>query len=449
MPAKKSLHTHHRPIRGERMFADVRVTHLENGVVVATETVPKLRSASLGVYLDIGSRDEAAATNGLAHFFEHMVFKGTEAHNALEIVKCFESTGGQINAYTSKEQTCFYAKVVDTEVAAGLSMLLEMVLQATFAPSDLEKEKDVIIEEIKGGNDNPEDYIYDLFSEAFFSKHSLGFPIAGCEKSVKGLKRSHLIDHQRRSAASTPLFVLAVGQVHHDEVVNIARRSFGLPKTFRGGRGPNPKGRRSVLRPGVALKPRHVLEGKSVHQVTALLGGPSYDWDHPNRYALLLLNTILGDGMSSKLFQSVREEQGLVYNIYSNPEFLINAGVFTIGFATEPKDLKKAILEINKQITELKRQGLTPAELDFAKKNLRGSVLLGLESTNTRMANLSRQLMYGKPDEGIDKILEKMDRVSLADVRKCIRDVFVSDKWGSAAIAPKKAKVSIGGLLSF
>lgn len=438
---------------------DIRTTRLENGVVVATESLPTVRSASLGVYLDIGSRDEVAATNGLAHLFEHMVFKGTPKHGSLEIVKCFEATGGQINAYTSKEQTCFYAKVVDTEVNAGLSMLLEMVLESTFDPVELEKEKDVIIEEIKGGNDNPEDYIYDLFSQAFFDKHSLGYPIAGDEKTVKGLTRQHLLDHQRKAARNLPVFVTAVGRVSHDEVVAITRKAFGL--AGKGGKAagklPNDFAavragafvRKTTPRPGAKLRPRHMVEKRPVQQVTALLGGPGYAWAHDNRYALLLLNTILGDGMSSKLFQSVREALGLVYTIYSSPDFMINAGVYAIGFATEPKDIGKAVKEISKQLTLLKKEGLKKDEMDFAKANLRGSILLGLESTNTRMANLSRQLMYGEKGESIEKILHRLDQVSSADVKRAIKDTFRAERWSSAAILPKKANLSMGRLLDF
>jgi predicted Zn-dependent peptidase len=441
---------------------NVRTTRLENGVVVASESLPDIRSASLGVYLDIGSRDETPATSGLAHFFEHMVFKGTPKHDALQIVKIFESTGGQINAYTSKEQTCFYAKVVDTEVKPGLEMLLEMVLESHFDPIELEKEKEVIIDEIKGGNDNPEDYVYDLFSQAFFAEHPLGVPIAGTAKTVKGLTREMLFEHQRKAAETAPLFVVAVGRVDHAEVVEIARKAFGLGPR---GKSPSPRlsasraasrrstalmaERRTAERAGHVHKPRHLVEKRPVHQVTALLGGPGYAWDHPNRYALLLVNTVLGDGMSSKLFQSVREALGLVYTIYSSPEFLINAGVFAIGFATEPKDLGKATKEINRQLQALRKTGLSKSEMDFAKANLRGSVLLGLESTNTRMANLSRQLLSGKSGESIETVLKHLDEVKPAAVRQCIRDVFRAKHWASASIVPRQAKVSMGRLLDF
>jgi predicted Zn-dependent peptidase len=420
--------------------------------VVATESLPKVRSASIGVYLDIGSRDEDPRTNGLAHLFEHMVFKGTKKHDALEIVQVFESTGGQVNAYTSKEQTCFYAKVVDTDVTRGLSMLLEMVLESEFDARELSKEKDVIIEEIKAGFDNPEDYVYDLFSSAFFDTASLGYPIAGSEKTVKSLTRAHLVEHQRKAAQGLPFFVAAVGRVDHAEVVEAVRKAFRLrPAKLPVHKGTLPAGagRAAADRPRLALKPRHLVEARPVNQVTALLGGPCYDWAHPNRFAMLLLNTVLGDGMSSKLFQSVREKLGLVYNIYSNPEFLINAGVFAIGFATEPKDIPRAVKEINKQIGLVKKHGLEASELEFAKRNISGGILLGLESTSTRMATLSRQLMYGRPEETVDRILARLEAVTLADVRRAIDDVFDSRRWASAAVAPAKARISLDRLLDF
>ncbi len=445
------------------LTSNIKTTVLENGVVIASEYLPAIRSASMGVYLDTGSRDEVPRTSGLSHLFEHMVFKGTKKHDALTIVKCFESTGGQVNAYTSKEQTCFYAKVVDTEVAASLSMLLEMVLESTFDETELRKEKDVIIEEIKGGEDNPEDYIYDLFSKAYFDKQSLGFAIAGTARTVKGLTRDDLLLHQKRTTQELPLYVLAVGNVNHEELVQITRKAFAkdLGKRARVNRKPNSnlksnlkldvtgRLRQPLVRPEGIGQSQHLLEKKPVHQVTAILGGPGYAWNHPNRLALFLMNCIFGDGMSSKLFQSVRESLGLVYTIYSNPEFMINTGVYSIGFATEPKDLPKAMKEINKQIIAIKKDGLTKKEIEFAKASLRGGILLGLESTSTRLSSLSRQTMYGQPGESIDKILQKMDKVTTQDIQLCIQDTFQSKKWASAAIVPTKATVDLAKWIDF
>ncbi len=426
---------------------NIQVTTLENGVIVATDIMPGVRSASLGVYLDIGSRDEKAGTNGLAHLFEHMVFKGTQNQNALEIVKSFEASGGQVNAYTSKEQTSFYAKVIDNEVPRALSTLLDMVLSPLFDNADLEKEREVIIEEIRGGKDNPEDYIYDLYSDAFYGSQSLGYPIAGTEKSVRGLQRKHLVWHQDLVAQKYPVYVLAVGNVSHAEIVEITRQKYALSKKAKV--GTKHLLRKPLLRKASRPMSKHLDDRRKVEQATVLIGGPGYAWDHNNRFALLLLNSILGDGMSSRLFQNLREAHGLVYNIYSSPEFLIGTGTFSIGFATEAKNLQKAFLEISREIKALKKDNVQEKDLDFAKKNVCGSILLSLESTYSRMGNLSRQIMYRDKSETLDVILKKIEAVNLQDIKLCIRDIFKSEKWSSALIASPKAKVDIAKALDF
>lgn len=434
-----------RPGPSLRAKADIRVTTLPNGTVVATERMEGIRSASLGVYLDTGSRDEKRERNGIAHFFEHMVFKGTARHSALELVQAFEGTGGQVNAYTSKEQTCFYAKVTDSEVPKGLSILLDMTLSATFPAEEVVKEKEVIIEEIKGANDNPEDYIYDLFSQAYFGDHALGMPIAGTEESVRGLSRKYLLDHQKRARETLPLFVVAVGKVVHAEVVALTEEAFarldgrgggaGTPGTRRPGSARKPFPRRPFH-----PKPGHLVERRKVQQANVILGGPGYAQGDPRRYPLLILHSVLGDGMSSRLFQNLREDHGLVYSIYSNPEFLDGMGGFSIGFGTEARHLEKAMREIGAELRRLKKDGITEAELDFAKKSLSGGVLLGLESSYTRMGHLSRLLMNPKGEKSIEEALRNLDKVRLADIRACVAEVFDVRRWGSAAILPTEGK---------
>ncbi len=426
---------------------DIKVTELENGVLVATESLPKLHSASLGVYLDIGSRDENAQTNGLAHLFEHMVFKGTDSHSALELVKSFEASGGHVNAFTSKEQTCFYAKMVDSEAMKGLSLLLDMALNGVFDEDELRKEKDVIIEEIKGGNDNPEDSIYDLFSDAYYGKQGLGFPIAGDEKTVSRLTRSHLSSHRDLVRRRLPVFVIGVGNISHAETVRVARESFGLPR--KPGANGSVKLRKPLARTVSSFRPQHRVDHKTVQQVNVMLGGPGFAFNDTSRFPLILVNTVFGDGMSSRLFQNLREEHGLVYNIYSSPEFLIRTGLFTIGFATEPAHLQKALREIAREIKRLKDEGLSAAELDFAKANVRGSILLSLESTQSRMSHIARRLLNRKEEEPLEATLKRLDAVSLKDVQGCVRRVFDPDKWATAAIAPKKNRARIEAALEF
>ncbi len=431
----------------KKKVADIKVTELENGVLVATESLPNLHSASLGVYLDIGSRDESAPTNGLAHLFEHMVFKGTDTHSALELVKSYEASGGHVNAFTSKEQTCFYAKMVDSEAMKGLSLLLDMALNATFDEEELRKEKDVIIEEIKGGNDNPEDSIYDLLSDAFYGKQGLGFPIAGDEKTVAGLTRAHLSAHRDLVRRRLPVFVIGVGNLSHAETVRVTREAFGLPR--KQGAGAPIQSRRPLARRIVACKPRHLIDHKSVQQVNIMLSGPGYAFNAQARFPLILINTIFGDGMSSRLFQNLREEYGLVYSIYSNPEFLIGSGLFTIGFATEPAHLQKALREIAREIKRLKNEGLSAPELEFAKANVRGSILLSLESTQSRMSHIARRLLNRKDEEPLEATLQRLDAVTQKDVQVCLQRVFAPEKWASAAIAPKKTRVPIVSALNF
>ena len=423
----------------------LRIEQLENGVWVATESLPHIRSASVGIYVDTGSRDESPQSNGLSHFFEHMVFKGTENIEPLEIVRRFEATGGQINAYTSKEQTCFYGKVVDTEVASALEVLMDMVLAAKLDSVDIKKEKEVVLEEIRGTQDHPDDLVYDLFSEATYGTHALGLPIAGTEKSVRGLNRKLLQNHRDHIGLQVPIAIVAVGHVDHDEVLSQVRKRFKLrsqAKTL-------PKKPRSALaRIQGEFRAGHKTLGKEVQQATVLIGGPAYSWSAPQRYPLLLLHSALGDGMSSKLFQNLRETYGLVYNIFSNPEFLSHEGLFTIGFATEPKNLVKAIQEIGKELAAIRKTGLTAKELDFAKKNITGGILLGLESTSARMATLGRRLLGGKPQEDLNIILKGIESVTRDDILACAREVMNPNQWSGAAVLPKDCKIDLGKLLA-
>jgi predicted Zn-dependent peptidase len=453
-----------------------QATRLANGALIATDSLADVRSGSLGVYLDIGSRDEADHTNGLAHLFEHMVFKGTPKYSSLQIVQRFEASGGQVNAYTSKEQTCLHAKVVDTEVNASLSMLMSMALDSHFDPAELKKEKEVIVEEIHSVHDNPEEHVYELFSTAVFGDHPVGRPIAGTDKSVRGMQRKDLLAHQELTRNRAPMLITAAGKVDHDSIVDLACKAFkvkgqtaakvdpttiGLMRTDASLSQEAPPKKQSLktgvtatIRPrlerGVpAMVARHLSDKRKVQQCNVLLGGPAFGWDDDRRLALILLNLVLGDGMSSRLFQSVREERGLVYSIYSNPEFLIGCGVFSIGFATEAGDLPKALTAICGEIKRLKREGLPTKELNDAKRNLRGSVLLGLESTNARMGSLARQVFYGTGIEGVDRFLQRAEKVTTAQVRACIDIVFDSKKWSSAIVGPEEVKLNIASALRF
>ncbi|HLU69534.1 MAG TPA: pitrilysin family protein [Fibrobacteria bacterium] len=430
-------------------------TLLENGLWVATETLPHVRSASLGVYLDTGSRDEQPGANGLAHFFEHMVFKGTPRRGPLDIVRRFEATGGQVNAWTSKEQTCFYGKVVDSESDGALDVLLDMVFNGKFDAEDIRKEKDVVIEEIRSVNDSPDDLVHELFSRASFGTHALGRPIAGTEKSVRTLNADLLRGHRDAARGAVPAAVIAVGSVDHNEVVARVRRHFRLgPARQRAAAlqaartRTGPATRAPLNRLPAAFSAQHVMQARDVQQATVLIGGAGCAARDADRYPLLLLHCVLGDGMSSRLFQNIRETHGLVYSIYTMPEFMSREGTFGIGFATDPAQVAKAIREAGRELARVREEGLSTTDLRRAKANIKGSVLLSLESTGSRMSGLARRVLGDRWEETPEKILEKVDAVTRADILRCARQYLRPDTWASAAVVPKGFKADLGALLA-
>jgi predicted Zn-dependent peptidase len=427
-----------------KKLSSIRYQSLENGVWVATESLPHVRSVSMGVYLDTGSRDETPDINGLSHFFEHMVFKGTQRLNPLDIVRRFEATGGQVNAYTSKEQTCFYGKVVDIEMESALDALLDMVLAAKFDPVDIEKEKEVVIEEIHSVDDSPDELVYELFSRAAHGTHALARPIAGTAKTVRGLTRDMLVRHREAARMRVPVVVVAVGHVDHDAFVAQVRRRYKLTSKKSASSAPRP----FLERKPAEFHARHLLRSKDVQQASVILGGPGYAWHSPQRFPLLLLHCVLGDGMSSKLFQNLRETHGLVYSIFSNPEFLAREGLFNVGFATDSKNLEKAVREILRELARLRKQGLTARELDFAKENVTGGILLGLESTSTRMGALARRLLGGDPEQTLEQVITRLQAVTRADVLRCAQEVLRPGTWASAAVLPKGVKVDFAKMLA-
>ena len=409
-----------------------------------------MRSVSLGVYLDTGSRDETPASSGLAHFFEHMVFKGTPKLGPLDIVRRFEATGGQINAWTSKEQTCFYGKVVDTEAGGAQDVLLDMVFNAKFAPSDTRKEKDVVIEEIRSVLDTPDELAHELFAGATFGDHALGRPIAGTEASVRGLTGAQLKAHRDAARARTPAAVVAVGRVDHDETVARVRRYFGIGSKARASRGSplRPVGRAPLDRAAGVVSPRHLVRARDVQQATVVVGGAGCAWGSPDRFPLLLLHGVLGDGMSSRLFQNLREEHGLVYSIYTVPEFMAREGVFGVGFATDPGQVAKAVRETGRELARLRAEGLSAADLKRAKENIKGGILLGLESTGSRMAGLARRVLGNQWEETPERVLARVDAVTRADILRCARTYLTPDRWSTGAVVPKGFKADFGALLA-
>jgi predicted Zn-dependent peptidase len=398
---------------------NLKRTVLPNGLIVLTERMEHLRSVAMGVWIKSGSRCEAAETNGISHFVEHMVFKGTRSRSALSIAREMDSIGGNLDAFTGKETICFNVKSLAEHVPIALDVLADLVLNPTFASGDIERERGVILEEIKIDEDNPDVLVHELFTQNFWKDHPLGKPILGTTATVGKLDQGKLIDYHGGRFLGSNMIFSAAGNLEHDQFVEAVSQKFaGLPlgAAVREEQAPEASAR-------IVLRNKKALE-----QVQICLGVPSPSITDDNRYVTLILNTVLGGGMSSRLFQTIREERGMVYSIYSdlNPyrdtgTLCIYAGT-SVGKALEVVDL--ILLELRK----LKESLLSDEELTRAKDQVKGNILMGLESSNSRMANLARQEMYFQQFFTVDEIIARIDAVLAEQVQTMARRLFDPDR---------------------
>lgn len=398
------------------------------------------RSASIGVWLGMGSRHDPVGKAGLAHLYEHMVFKGTGARTAARISRELEEVGGHLNAFTSREQTCFYAKVLDRDIPRAIDLLADLVTGARLSGTDLRKERQVVLEEIRSCDDDPDELVGDLFAEALWANQPLGAPIAGSVESVKGLSIGDLRDHQQRSMSSEiPMVVCAAGSIDHDALVEAAACRFERKEAGSPSRQRAPK-------PGRRQESRRIVE-KDVSQVNLILARRSLSSDHPLRHALGLVNLVLGGGMASRLNQEIREKRGIVYSVYSFADLLLNTGAMGVSLGTEPTQARKAVDLVGQQIHLLRRKGLSRKDLRFAKDYAAGSAVLGLESSSSRMQNLGKcQLLYGRP-LGIKEIVETIESVTADQVAEVIEaeipELEASEGWTLSAVVPEGFKASL------
>ncbi len=413
----------------------IQKTSLANGVVIATEEVASAYSCSLGIWIDVGSRDEPLEQNGIAHLFEHMVFKGSEKYSGYEIVRKLESGGGQVNAFTTKEQTCFYAKVLGQKAMESLGILLNMVFKPSFSELELAKERDVIIEELRGTEDSPEEYVYDIFGESLYGKSGMGLPIAGTVASVKKLNKTHLLDHLERVRHCFPVYIIASGKINHCDVCRVVEASLQhMPLSAI------KKSSNAIRQIDRSLRPvfnqNHALVHKDVQQVNVILGGKGMGIEEPDSIAVMILNEVLGDGMSSRLFQKLREEFGFVYHINSFTEFHQNNGLFGVSFSTDGAQFQRVIDEICSEFRALLDNGISKEELQFAKDNIIGNFLMDMESVQSRMVFLSRLLMRGDIFNTHDKYLEAVKNIRMEDISRVIHKIFDSSYWSTASVVP-------------
>jgi predicted Zn-dependent peptidase len=405
----------------------IRREILPNGLRLVTESMPDVRSACIGVWLRRGSRHEPGDLSGISHFIEHLVFKGTETRTARDIALAVDSVGGQMDAFTSKEYTCFYAKVLDEHLPVAVDLLADIVRHPRFDPEELERERQVIVEEIRMVEDTPEELIYDLFSARFYGGHPLGRPIQGTARTVSAIARPRLLRFFRNAYRPGNILIAAAGNLRHRQVSRVVRESFGsMDRGMRGRSGTSPRPRPQG---GIARREKRGLE-----QVHLLLGLPTFPERHEARYRLFVLNALLGGTMSSRLFQKVREERGLAYTVYSAVNSFLDTGQLVVYAATGPDRARETLDVILAELASLREEGPSRAELHVAKEHLKGSLMLSLESTVSRMSNLARQEIYFGRHFPLEEILHRIDAVRVRGVHEMCRTLFGDARLGLAAV---------------
>ena len=387
---------------------------LDNGLRLVTEAMPHVRSVSIGVWLTRGSRHESDERSGVAHFVEHMLFKGTDTRTAEDIAQAIDSIGGQLDAFTSKEYAGYYIKVLDEHLPLAIELLGDIVMHPAFAPADIERDQSVILEEIKMVEDAPDDLVHEVFAQQFWSRHPLGRPILGTPETVTSFDAPRLRQYFGSTYLAPNVVIAAAGHLEHQAVRVLVEQVFeDLP-----GGSAAPSDAPPAVTPGL------VIRQKDIEQSHICLGAPAYPQAHVDRHAMYVLNTVLGGSMSSRLFQHIREERGLAYAVFSSLAAYSDAGAITVyagcaaGKVSEVVDLTLAELRVL-------RNDLVPAdELQRAKDHLKGSLTLSLESTSSRMSQLARQEMQFGRQFTLDEILNAIDAVSADDVLRVARDVF-------------------------
>ena len=399
---------------------NIRKSTLPNGMLVLTESMPHMRSVSMGVWIGTGSRDESAELNGISHFVEHMVFKGTTSRDAKQLARETDAIGGNLDAFTGKETVCFNIKVLDENVPRAIDILADLVLHPTFNAEDVQREQSVILEEIKMDEDNPDYLVHELHVANFWKGDPLARSILGTAKTVSSFGPDAVrAFHTARFTPANMIFS-AAGNLEHDAMLALVEKHFGdLPaSSFVHEAAPAP-----TATPHITLRNK-----KSLEQVQLCLGVPAPAVDSEDRFVLYLLNNILGGGMSSRLFQTVREEAGLAYSIYSELSPFRDTGALSIYAGTSIEKTPEMIELILQELRLLKDDPVSDEELDRAKDQSKGNIILGLESSAARMSNLARQQMYYRRFLSADEITAEVNRVTAADIQRVARELFVPER---------------------
>ena len=411
------------------LISAIERTELDSGVRVLTETVPSVGSVAVGAWVEAGSRDETEAQAGITHFIEHMVFKGTQRRRGYLINQRMESVGGYLNAFTTKEHTCFYARGLSEHLGRALESVLDLVTQPTLPDKEIEKEKDVVVEEIKMYEDAPEDHVFDHYEAAVYSGDALGRPIIGTPESVRSFRRADLARYIERHYVPDRLVVSVAGNVKHTEVVRLVEK---LLDGFDRARQPAERA------PAADYAPAHVKLERPVQQAHLAMGTRAFGARDPRRTTLSVLNTILGGGMSSRLNQNIREKYGWCYSVYSFVNVQADSGDVGVYIGTDASRVERSKTLIQRELSKLAETPVSARMLSSAKHQLKGSIVLGMESTTNRMQRLGRvELTYGEVVP-LDRVVQEIDAVTSDGIRQLAHELFAPERMTTVALLPAR-----------
>ncbi len=403
-------------------------TILPNGVRVITERIPSVRSVSVGAWIGAGSRDESDSESGMCHFIEHMVFKGTEKRRMHHIAQRMENVGGYLNAFTSKEYTCFYARCLDEHLSRALDTVIDLIYTPTFPAREIEKEKDVIVEEMKMYDDTPDDRVFDHLDRSLYSDNPLGRPIIGSEESIRSFSRDGLMDFLRRNYNEKNTIISIAGNVEHKRAVQLVQKYYSKPGL---------EGYQSERVTLPAYTPTNFIEKRPVQQAHLIVGTRAFDVHDPKRVPLSVLNTILGGGMSSRLNQNIREKYGYCYNIFSFNNLHSDIGDFGVYMGTDASKVDHSVKLIFREFDKLRKKSVTKIELDRAKSQAKGSIMLGLESMGSRMMRIGRQELYYNRYFSLDSILAMIEGVTLDEIVEVTEEILDPARYSVIKILPE------------
>ncbi|MHB1125548.1 MAG: M16 family metallopeptidase [Bacillota bacterium] len=408
-----------------------------SGVRVVTEEVPAVHSVALGIWVRTGSRNETEQNQGVSHFLEHLLFKGTAKRTAKQLAEALEAVGGQLNAFTTKEYTCYYAKVLSDHLELAIDVLTDMFFNSLMDEEDIAKEKNVILEEIKMYEDSPDELVHDLFAKTVWKGHPLGRAILGTAKSVQQLQRKDIVDYYTHQYVPGNVVVAVAGKIKHPEIIE--RLAPVLSKM----QGVNPSIRFDAPNPQPAI----MVQEKEIEQVHICLGTPGLAQDSEEVYALHVLNNVLGGGLSSRLFQQIREDRGLAYSVYSYHTTYMDSGLFAVYAGTSMANLKQVAELITGEINNIREKGILPEELQRTKDQIKGNLLLGLESVSSRMSRLGKTELCFDRVITAEEVVERISKVTLDQVQELGRRLFAPEKFTLTAIGPKVESIDLKGIL--